>query len=81
GDGVFIPRSDTEIGVKAALGVLKDGDLFADICSGSGCIAKAIAAEKPDITIINNDLCKGALHYDNENRFIACYYSFGADCF
>ena len=30
GDGVFIPRSDTEIGVKAALGVLKDGDLFAD---------------------------------------------------
>ena len=30
GDGVFIPRSDTEIGVKAALGLLKDGDLFAD---------------------------------------------------
>ena len=30
GDGVFIPRSDTEIGVKAALGLLKDGDLFAE---------------------------------------------------
>lgn len=67
GDGVFIPRSDTEIGVKAALGVLKDGDLFADICSGSGCIAKAIAAEKPSVSGYALELSRKALPYTEKN--------------
>ncbi len=67
GDGVFIPRSDTEIGVKAALGVLKDGDLFADICSGSGCIAKAIAAEKPTVSGYALELSRKALPYTEKN--------------
>ena len=67
GDGVFIPRSDTEIGVKAALGVLKDGDLFADICSGSGCIAKAIAAEKPTVSGYALELSLKALPYTEKN--------------
>ena len=67
GDGVFIPRSDTEIGVKAALGVLKDGDLFADICSGSGCIAKAIASEKPTVSGNALELSLKALPYTEKN--------------
>ncbi len=67
GDGVFIPRSDTEIGVKAALAVLKDGDLFADICSGSGCIAKAIAAEKPTVSGYALELSRKALPYTEKN--------------
>ncbi len=67
GDGVFIPRSDTEIGVKAALGVLKDGDLFADICSGSGCIAKAIAAENPTLSGYALELSRKALPYTEKN--------------
>lgn len=67
GDGVFIPRSDTEIGVKAALGVLKDGDLFADICSGSGCIAKAIAAENPKVSGYALELSRKALPYTEKN--------------
>jgi release factor glutamine methyltransferase len=67
GDGVFIPRSDTEIGVKAALGVLKDGDLFADICSGSGCIAKAIAAEKPSVSGYALELSRKALPFTEKN--------------
>ncbi len=67
GDGVFIPRSDTEIGVKAALGVLKDGDLFADICSGSGCIAKAISAEKPSVSGYALELSLKALPYTEKN--------------
>ncbi len=67
GDGVFIPRSDTEIGVKAALGLLKDGDLFADICSGSGCIAKAIAAEKPTVSGYALELSRKALPYTEKN--------------
>lgn len=67
GDGVFIPRSDTEIGVKAAIGLLKDGDLFADICSGSGCIAKAIAAEKPTVSGYALELSLKALPYTEKN--------------
>ncbi len=67
GDGVFIPRSDTEIGVKAALGLLKDGGLFADICSGSGCIAKAIAAEKPTVSGYALELSRKALPYTEKN--------------
>lgn len=67
GDGVFIPRSDTEIGVKAAVGLLKDGDLFADICSGSGCIAKAIASEKPKVSGYALELSRKALAYTEKN--------------
>jgi len=67
GDGVFIPRSDTEIGVRAALGVLKDGGLFADICSGSGCIAKAIACEKPKVSGYALELSRKALKYTEKN--------------
>lgn len=67
GDGVFIPRSDTEIGVKAALSVLKDGDTFADICSGSGCIARAIAGEKPNTSGYALELSRRALEYTEKN--------------
>ena len=67
GDGVFIPRSDTEIGVKAAIGLLKDGGIFADICSGSGCIAKAIASEKPSVSGYALELSLKALPYTEKN--------------
>ncbi|MBO4453119.1 MAG: peptide chain release factor N(5)-glutamine methyltransferase [Clostridia bacterium] len=67
GDGVFIPRSDTEIGVKAAIGLLKEGGLFADICSGSGCIAKAIAKEKPSVSGYALELSRKALKYTEHN--------------
>ena len=67
GDGVFIPRSDTEIGVKAAIGLLKEGDIFADICSGSGCISKAIAAERPDVSGYALELSRKALPYTEKN--------------
>ena len=67
GDGVFIPRSDTEIGVKAAIGLLKEGDIFADICSGSGCISKAISAERPDVSGYALELSRKALPYTEKN--------------
>ncbi|MBO5915183.1 MAG: peptide chain release factor N(5)-glutamine methyltransferase [Clostridia bacterium] len=67
GDGVFIPRSDTEIGVTAAIKLLKEGGLFADICSGSGCIAKAIASEKPSVSGYALELSRKALPYTEKN--------------
>lgn len=47
--GCFIPRSDTELLVAEAIKLLPPGGKFADICTGSGCISKAIAANRPDV--------------------------------
>ncbi len=46
----LIPRSDTEILVEEAIKKLPRGAHFADLCTGSGCIAISILAERPDTT-------------------------------
>ncbi|MDD2268319.1 MAG: peptide chain release factor N(5)-glutamine methyltransferase [Eubacteriales bacterium] len=55
GAGCFIPRSDTELLVTEAIKLLPKGGKFADICTGSGCIAKAIATKRPDCTGLSLD--------------------------
>lgn len=67
GPGCFIPRSDTEVLVEAALKLLKKGQLFADICSGSGCIAKAVAANAPEAEGYALELSRQALPYTLRN--------------
>lgn len=43
GEGVLIPRQDTETLVEFVLNTFKDGDISAvDLCAGSGCISIAI---------------------------------------
>ena len=44
----LIPRSDTEILVEEAINALPHGARFADLCTGSGCIAISVLAERPD---------------------------------
>ena len=44
----LIPRSDTEILVEQAIALLPPNAVFADLCTGSGCIAISILAERPD---------------------------------
>ncbi len=44
----LIPRSDTEILVEEAVKLLPRGAYFADLCTGSGCIAISTLAERPD---------------------------------
>lgn len=50
GDGVLIPRQDTEVLVDVALEFLKDKNSphIVDLCSGTGCIPIAIALNKTD---------------------------------
>ena len=51
GEGVLIPRPETEQLVEYALDFLKDQSepTVIDLCSGSGCIAVSIAAIKPPL--------------------------------
>ena len=44
----LIPRSDTEILVEEAIKRLPANAVFADLCTGSGCIAISTLAERPD---------------------------------
>lgn len=44
----LIPRPDTELLVERALQLVPRGAHFADFCTGSGCIACAVLANRPD---------------------------------
>lgn len=69
GDGVLIPRADTETLVDAALELLKDtaAPRVADVCAGSGCVAAAIAHCRPDAEIYAVELSPKALKYLERN--------------
>jgi release factor glutamine methyltransferase len=60
---VLIPRSETELLVEAMLQVLpKDAPARAlDVCTGSGCIAISIAAERPGVSVWAADVSADAL--------------------
>lgn len=51
----LIPRSDTEVLVEEALKRLPPHARFADLCTGSGCIAVSTLAERPDLSCIAVD--------------------------
>ena len=64
---VLIPRSDTELLVEYAIGHLPKGACFADLCTGSGCIAISILANRPDCRAVAVDLSEKALAVAREN--------------
>lgn len=53
GEGVLVPRQDTETLVEAALELLGEikNPTVCDLCSGSGCIAISIARERADANV------------------------------
>lgn len=53
GEGVLIPRQDTELLVETGLDLIKDikNPSVIDLCSGSGCIAVSIALERRDAQV------------------------------
>ncbi|SEN24244.1 release factor glutamine methyltransferase [Stigmatella aurantiaca] len=66
---VLIPRPETELLVEAALHALpKDAPSRAlDVCTGSGCIAISLAAERPQASVTATDLSPGACALAREN--------------
>ena len=69
---VLIPRPETELLVEAALELLRGAarPVIADVGTGSGCIALALAAEREDAELHATDLSEAALAVarDNERR-------------
>jgi release factor glutamine methyltransferase len=67
---VLIPRPETELIVEAALELLADPDeaiSVADVCTGSGCLAIAIAHERPSADLVATDISEAALAVARRN--------------
>ncbi len=67
GPGVLVPRQDTEVVVEVALKLTKENDKILDLGTGSGCIAKAIAKNKKNVTIFAIEKYNKALKYAKKN--------------
>ena len=69
GKGVLIPRPDTEVLVEQSLRLIKgiSNPKVLDLCSGSGCIATAIAHERADADVTAVELYDAAFGYLEEN--------------
>ncbi len=79
---VLIPRPETELLVERALGWLKEHpgcSRAADVGTGSGCIAIALAANCPDLSVTASDISFEALRVARSNA--ARYCLDGRICF
>ena len=67
---VLIPRPSTELLVEATLDLFPDRHAplaLADICTGCGCVAIAVAHERPDATVFAADISSAALNVARRN--------------
>jgi release factor glutamine methyltransferase len=73
GSGVLIPRPETELLVEEAVKKMSSYTIknlpvrILDLCTGSGCIALALAATFPKAQVYGTDTSAVALHYAQEN--------------
>jgi release factor glutamine methyltransferase len=71
--GVLIPRPETEVLVDAAMpaidaAIAERGEALAiDLCTGSGCVALAIAQERPAARVIATDISADAVAVAADN--------------
>lgn len=72
GPGVFIPRPETEVLVEAAIQAIEgvENPVVVDLCTGSGAIALAIAAARPDARVHAVERSASALAWARRNADI-----------
>jgi len=63
----LIPREDTEVLVDYAVKNIPAGGVFADLCTGSGCIAISVLKNTKDTSAIAVDISEDALALAREN--------------
>ncbi|MBO5858059.1 MAG: peptide chain release factor N(5)-glutamine methyltransferase, partial [Clostridia bacterium] len=70
GEGVLIPRPETEILVDFALEKIKDieNPVIYDLCAGSGCIGLTVANHRKDAKVFLLEKEDGALKYLKSNK-------------
>jgi release factor glutamine methyltransferase len=67
---VLIPRPATELIVDALLELFPNRDAaltIADVCTGCGCVAVAVAHERPGATVVASDISPAALDVARRN--------------
>lgn len=67
GPDCLIPRSDTECLVDCAAENLSDGAVFADLCTGSGCVGISTLRATKNTSCIAVDISEGALRLAERN--------------
>src|SRR3989337_2036889 len=76
GKGVLIPRPETELLAEEAIKAVKREALsvmrILDLCTGSGCLALALAKEFPDARVYGTDTSENAIRYAKENAELNC---------
>lgn len=66
---VLVPRPDTELLVETALELVDSNhaSTLHDLCTGSGCVAISIAAQRPSLAVSMSDVMEKALNVAKEN--------------
>jgi len=64
---VLVPRPETELLVAEVLATASPTGPFAELCTGSGCVACALAEERPEALVDATDLSPGAVTVAREN--------------
>lgn len=64
---VLIPRPETELLVDEALKLIREEFCVADVGTGSGCVAVALAVERRSIRVIATDISERALEVARRN--------------
>lgn len=71
GEGVLIPRPDTETLVEHTLAICRETGMkslkIADLCSGSGCIAITLKKEMPESEVYAIEISDEAISYLKQN--------------
>jgi release factor glutamine methyltransferase len=73
GSGVLIPRPETELLAEEAIKIIPNSEFripkftFLDLCTGSGCLALALAREFPEAQVYGTDTSEIAIGYAKEN--------------
>ena len=73
GSGVLIPRPETELLAEEAIKIISNFEFrisnftFLDLCTGTGCLALALAKEFPEAQVYGTDTSEIAIGYAKEN--------------
>ncbi len=69
-ESCLVPRPDTETVVEEAARLIPKNEKFADLCTGSGCIAIALADLRPDLSGVAVELYPKTLEIAKKNAVI-----------